>query len=302
MANSYINSKKVVTLETNTGYDYFLLLKPRVMSLAIFTALVGQLLGYQESEHHPLLSIISLFSIALGAGAAGCINMWYEQDVDAIMLRTQKRPLPQGKIESGDALSLGITLSIISVVLLSLSSNYMAGFLLTFTILFYVIVYTIWLKRKTVYNIVIGGAAGALPPLIGWVSVTNEINIYPIILFFIIFIWTPPHFWSLSLYVSEDYKKARIPMLPVIVGKEKTINSIIKYSYYLFFTSLTPYFFDVAGRLYLFFAVILGVPFIFFSYSLKNYQVKKAKNLFKYSIFYLFILYLVMLFDKFVYF
>ena len=300
MANSYINSNKT-EVELNSAYDYFLLLKPRVMSLAIFTALVGQLLGYHNVKQHPLLFIISLFSIALGAGAAGCINMWYERDIDAVMLRTKNRPIPTGKVEPDDALCLGIILSIISVVLLSLASNYLAGFLLSLSILFYIFVYTIWLKRKTVYNIVIGGAAGALPPLIGWVSITNEISIYPIILFLIIFIWTPPHFWALSLYVNGDYKKANIPMLPVVVGREKTIRSIIKYSYYLYFISLTPYIFNVAGKIYLLFAILLSSIFTFLCYSLKEYDLRKAKNLFKYSIFYLFILYLIMIFDKLLY-
>ncbi len=297
MANSYINSDKVET-EVHNAYDYFLLLKPRVMSLAIFTALVGQVLAYENQHQHPILFVISLFSIAIGAGAAGCINMWYEKDIDSIMLRTKNRPIPRGIIKPDDALSMGITLSIISVVLLSLSSNYLSGFLLAFSILFYIFIYTIWLKRKTVYNIVIGGAAGALPPLIGWVSVSNQISTYPIILFLIIFIWTPPHFWALSLYTNEDYKKANVPMLPVIFGKEKTIKSIIKYAYYLFFISLCPYLFDLAGKTYLVFSILLGAIFIYLSHALKQYRINKAKNLFKFSIFYLFILYLVLMLEK----
>ena len=300
MANSYISINKAKT-ELNTGYDYFLLLKPRVMSLAIFTALVGQILAYHSQKQHIVLFMISLFSIALGAGAAGCINMWYEKDIDSLMQRTKNRPLPRGIIKSDDALCMGIVLSIISVVLLSLSANYLAGFLLASSILFYVFVYTVWLKRKTVYNIVIGGAAGALPPLIGWVSVSNEISLFPILLFSIIFIWTPPHFWALSLYTNEDYKKANIPMLPVVLGKEKTITSIIKYSYFLFFVSLTPYIFNLAGKIYLFSATLLSIIFIYLSHSLKRYDVKKAKNLFKFSIFYLFILYLAAIVDSFIY-
>ena len=300
MANSYININKAKT-ELNTGYDYFLLLKPRVMSLAIFTALVGQILAYQSQKQHIVLFIISLFSIALGAGAAGCINMWYEKDIDSLMQRTKNRPLPRGIIKSDDALCMGIVLSIMSVVLLSLSANYLAGFLLASSILFYVFVYTVWLKRKTVYNIVIGGAAGALPPLIGWVSVSNEISLFPILLFSIIFIWTPPHFWALSLYTNEDYKKANIPMLPVVLGKDKTIISIIKYSYFLFFVSLTPYIFNLSGKIYLFSATLLSIIFIYLSHSLKRYDVKKAKNLFKFSIFYLFILYLTTIVDSLIY-
>ena len=229
--------------EFGSAYNYFMLLKPRVMSLAVFTALVGQILASQQNFNNPMLTIISLFSIALGAGAAGCINMWYERDVDALMQRTKNRPIPKGLVKPSEALSLGIILSILSTLLLILSSNLYAGFLLAFSILFYVFVYTIWLKRKTYQNIVIGGAAGALPPLIGWVSVSGSFNFFPIILF----LWTPPHFWALSLYVNKDYKKANIPMLPVIHGKKQTIRSIIKYSFGLYLISLLPYFFKFSG-------------------------------------------------------
>ena len=184
-------------------------------------------------------------------------------------------------------------------MLLILASNIYAGFLLACSILFYIIVYTIWLKRKTYQNIVIGGAAGALPPLIGWVSVSDSFNFFPIILFLIIFIWTPPHFWALSLYVNKDYKKANIPMLPVIHGKKQTIRSIIKYSFGLYLISLLPYFFKFSGLVYFFSAVILGALFIYFSLNLNEKSDKKAKNLFKYSIVYLFLLYLILVVDSF---
>ena len=243
--------------EFGSAYNYFKLLKPRVMSLAIFTALVGQILASQETNNNPLLTFISLFSIALGAGAAGCINMWYERDIDSLMQRTKNRPIPKGLIKPAEALSLGIVLSILSTMLLILSSNIYAGLLLLSSILFYIFVYTIWLKRKTYQNIVIGGAAGALPPLIGWVSVSESFNFFPIILFLIIFIWTPPHFWALSLYMNSDYRRVKIPMLPVIYGKKQTIRSIIKYSFALYLISLAPYFFSFSGLLYLFSAVIL---------------------------------------------
>ena len=285
--------------EFESAHNYFMLLKPRVMSLAIFTALVGQVLASHQSFNNPMLTFISLFSIALGAGAAGCINMWYERDIDAVMQRTKNRPIPKGMVKSSEALSLGIVLSIISTMLLILASNIYAGFLLACSILFYIIVYTVWLKRKTYQNIVIGGAAGALPPLIGWVSVSDSFNFFPIILFLIIFIWTPPHFWALSLYVNKDYKKANIPMLPVIHGKKQTIRSIIKYSFGLYLISLLPYFFKFSGLVYFFSAVILGALFIYFSLNLNEKSDKKAKNLFKYSIVYLFLLYLILVVDSF---
>jgi protoheme IX farnesyltransferase len=285
--------------EIGSAYDYFALLKPRVMSLAIFTALVGQILASKQTINHPLLTFFSLFSIALGAGAAGCINMWYERDIDALMKRTKNRPLPKGLIKPSEALSLGIVLAILSTMLLILSSNIYAGLLLAASILFYIFIYTIWLKRKTYQNIVIGGAAGALPPLIGWVSVSSEFNFYPIILFLIIFVWTPPHFWALSLYMKEDYKKVKIPMLPVIYGKQQTIRSIIRYSFVLYLVTLIPYFLNFTGLLYFVTAIFLGAVFIYFALNLKEESEKSAKILFKYSILYLFLLYLTLVVDSF---
>ncbi len=295
--SSFTFNKKVES-ENGSIYNYFVLLKPRVMSLAIFTALVGQVLALKYYSNHPLLTFFSLFSIALGAGAAGCINMWYDRDIDAIMKRTKNRPIPMGLVEPAEALSLGIILSILSILLLTLSSNIMAGFLLAVSILFYVFIYTIWLKRKTYQNIVIGGAAGALPPIIGWVSITDEISLFPIILFSIIFIWTPPHFWALSLYTNKDYKKANIPMLPVLHGKKNTIKSIIKYSFVLYFISLLPYFFDYSGILYLITAIVLGNLFLYFAFTIKENKDSGAKNLFRYSILYLFLLYLTLVIDN----
>ena len=297
MLNNIINKK--AEPEIGSVYSYFILLKPRVMSLAIFTALVGQVLALQNNANHPLLTLFSLFSIAMGAGGAGCINMWYDRDIDAIMDRTKGRPIPQGLIKPAEALSLGIILSILATLLLTLSANITTGVLLALSILFYVFIYTMWLKRKTYHNIVIGGAAGALPPLIGWVSISNYISFYPIILFLIIFIWTPPHFWALSLYTNEDYKKAKIPMLPVLLGKKQTIKSIIKYSFFLYLVSFLPYFFNYSGIIYFITAIITGSFFIYLAFKLKENSIKSAKNLFRYSILYLFILYLVLVIDSF---
>ena len=296
---SHYTLNKRADSEIGSAYSYFLLLKPRVMSLAIFTALVGQILALQQNFNNPMLTFISLFSIALGAGGAGCINMWYERDIDALMQRTKNRPIPRGLVKSSEALSLGIILSILSTMLLILASNLYAGFLLASSILFYIFIYTIWLKRRTYQNIVIGGAAGALPPLIGWVSVSHSFNFFPVILFLIIFIWTPPHFWALSLYVNKDYKKVNIPMLPVIHGKKQTIRSIIKYSFGLYLVSLLPYFFKFSGLVYFFSSIILGALFVYLAINLNEKSDKSAKNLFRYSIVYLFLLYFILVVDSF---
>ena len=225
--------------------------------------------------------------------------MWYESDLDALMTRTCLRPIPTGKVNKNQALIFGIALSIFSVVALDYFANTVSAALLLFTILFYVLIYTVWLKRKTPQNIVIGGAAGALPPVIGWTIATNSLSLEPLTFFLIIFFWTPSHFWALSLYKSDDYKKANIPMLPVIHGKKQTIRSIIKYSFGLYLISLLPYFFKFSGLVYFFSAVILGALFIYFSLNLNEKSDKKAKNLFKYSIVYLFLLYLILVVDSF---
>ena len=279
---------------------YFTLLKPRVMSLAIFTALCGQVLALHVSPIHPILFLISLLSIAIGAGAAGCINMWYDRDIDKKMERTKDRPIPAGQVKPEEALGLGIILSIISVVLLGLASNLLASFLLASSILFYVFIYTIWLKRRTYYNIVIGGAAGALPPLIGWVSVTGGFNSFPVILFLLIFIWTPPHFWALSLFSKNDYEKVGLPMLPNVLGKKITIKSIIKYSYLLYLISLLPFLLNYSGKLYLLAAILLNTIFLFRAYSIKSKEnINSAKKLFKFSILYLFLIFIALIADNF---
>ncbi len=280
---------------------YFSLLKPRVMSLAIFTALCGQILALRSSSTtHPILFLIALLSIAMGAGAAGCINMWYDRDIDRKMERTKNRPIPAGAVKSEEALGLGVILSIISIVLLGLASNFLASFLLASSILFYVFVYTVWLKRRTYYNIVIGGAAGALPPLIGWASITGGINFFPVILFLLIFIWTPPHFWALSLFSKNDYEKAGLPMLPNVLGKKITIKSIIKYSYFLYLISLLPFLLNYSGKLYLTVSISLNTIFLYKAYAIKSKDsVVSAKKLFKFSILYLFLIFIVLVVDNF---
>tara|TARA_Y100000590_G_scaffold452350_1_gene595364 strand:+ start:140 stop:976 length:837 start_codon:yes stop_codon:yes gene_type:complete len=276
-------------------------MKPRVMSLVIFTCAVGLLIAPVKINF--VDAIFSLLAVALGSGAAGALNMWYESDLDSLMTRTCLRPIPTGKLTRNQALMFGIFSSIISVATLYIFSNLIAASFLTITILFYVFVYTIWLKRKTPQNIVIGGAAGALPPVIGWAIATNGISLEPIILFLIIFIWTPSHFWALSLYKMTDYKKARIPMLPITSGVKTTKLNIFIYSLILFPTVLSLYFFNFSGLFYLIFATIMSGYYVLISYKLlkeKNstYEKKIAAKLFGYSILYLFMIFVFVLIDK----
>jgi len=280
---------------------FFNLMKPRVMSLVIFTCAVGLLIAPVKVNF--LDAIFSFLAVALGSGAAGALNMWYESDLDSLMTRTCLRPIPTGKLTRNQALAFGILSSLISVIVLYIFSNLIAATLLAATILFYVFVYTIWLKRKTSQNIVIGGASGALPPVIGWAIATNEISFEPIILFLIIFIWTPSHFWALSLYKADDYKKAKIPMLPITSGIKATKFNIFIYSLILLPIVLSPYFLNFSGFVYLMFATTLSVYYIFISYKLlieKNSVIEKklASRLFGYSIFYLFMIFTFILIDK----
>ena len=276
-------------------------MKPRVMSLVIFTCAVGLIIAPIKIDF--LSAIISLIAVALGSGAAGALNMWYESDLDSLMTRTCLRPIPTGKLTKNQALIFGVLASIISVVALYIFSNLIASITLAITILFYVFVYTIWLKRKTAQNIVIGGAAGALPPVIGWAIAANEITLEPIILFLIIFIWTPSHFWALSLYKTEDYRKARIPMLPITSGIKTTKFNIFIYSLILLPTALLPYFFNFSGLFYFIATAIMSMYYIFISYKLLNEknaisEKKLATKLFGYSIFYLFMIFVFILIDK----
>jgi protoheme IX farnesyltransferase len=280
---------------------FFNLMKPRVMSLVIFTCAVGLLIAPVKVNF--LDAVFSLLAVALGSGAAGALNMWYESDLDSLMTRTCLRPIPTGKLTRNQALTFGILSSLISVIALYVFSNLIAATLLATTILFYVFVYTIWLKRKTPQNIVIGGASGALPPVIGWAIATNGVTLEPIILFLIIFIWTPSHFWALSLYKSEDYRKARIPMLPIISGVRTTKLNIFIYAMILFPIAISPFFLDYFGLIYLIFAVALSGYYVFISFKLlkeKNSIIEKklAAKLFGYSIIYLFMIFTSILIDK----
>jgi len=282
---------------------FFNLMKPRVMSLVIFTCAVGLLIAPIKINF--LDAIFSLVAVALGSGAAGALNMWYESDLDSIMTRTCLRPIPAGKLTRNQALTFGVISSFFSVVSLYIFSNLVAATILFITILFYVFVYTIWLKRKTSQNIVIGGAAGALPPVIGWAIATNEISLEPIILFLIIFIWTPSHFWALSLYKSEDYRKAKIPMLPITSGVKTTKLNILIYAIILFPFAVSPFILNYSGEFYLILSVALSGYYVFIAYKLfkeKNSTKEKklATKLFGYSILYLFMIFTSILIDKFI--
>ena len=282
-------------------YDYFELMKPRVMSLVIFTTISGMYLA--PSQIHPVLSFFSILAIALGAGSAGAINQWIDKDIDKLMERTKKRPIPSGRVDSAEALTFSLVVSLISIIILGLSSNWFAAGLLFFTIFFYSVIYSIILKRKTPQNIVIGGAAGALPPVIGWTIATGSISIEPIILFLIIFIWTPSHFWALSLYKSQDYRKAKIPMLPVIAGTKTTKLNILVYSLAMLPIIIAPYYFEFSSLFYLAPVLLMTLYYNYLCFELFKSKVAKTSNkvarkVFIYSIFYLFFIYLILLIDN----
>ncbi len=283
-------------MRTGGVRDYISLLKPRVMSLVVFTGAAGLLVapGYL----HPVLAAVAVLCIAVGSGAAGAINMWYDRDIDQVMTRTRGRALPMGRVEPEEALTFGIVLSVGSVLLMGVAVNYMAAALLAAAILFYVFVYTMWLKRRTPQNIVIGGAAGAFPPAIGWAAVTGDVTFEPIILFALIFLWTPPHFWALALYRSGDYEKAGVPMLPVVAGARETKKQILFYSIILFPMALAPWFMGFAGTLYAGVAAVMGALFLIAAVSVWFDETdKSAKRLFGYSIFYLFALFAALIVD-----
>ncbi|MBX9620920.1 MAG: heme o synthase [Alphaproteobacteria bacterium] len=281
----------------SSAEDYWNLLKPRVMSLVVFTGVVGLLLA--PGTIHPLIGFAAILCIAVGSGAAGAVNMWYERDIDALMDRTKGRPLPQGRLQPGEALGFGVTLALGSVLGMYALVNFWATFYLALAILFYVFVYTILLKRRTPQNIVIGGAAGALPPVIGWAAVMNETSLLPWILFGIIFLWTPPHFWALALYRSEDYKRANIPMLPIVEGIESTKNQILLYTGALVLLSFLPLYLGDFSWIYG--GVSLGLGLVFIGGALKvkfSSRPSDSLHLFFYSIFYLFLLFTAMLMDR----
>jgi len=277
--------------------DYFSLLKPRVMSLVVFTSLAGLLLA--PGDIHPFIAFLSILFTSMGAGAAGCLNMWYDRDIDSIMSRTKKRPIPSGSINESDALTFGVGLSVFSVMGMFVFVNNVSAIILLSSIAFYYFIYTAWLKRSTVQNIVIGGAAGAFPPMIGWAAVTNSVSIESISLFMIIFLWTPPHFWALSLYKADDYRMANIPMMPVVMGNDYTKYNIFYYTIAMTLAVVAPYLLGFAGSFYLITSSIAGIYFVYLSGLLLSEKgIKTAPKLFGYSIFYLFAIFLFMILDK----
>jgi heme o synthase len=274
--------------------DYLALMKPRVMSLVVFTALVGLMVA--PGHVHPVIGFAALLCIAVGAGAAGAHNMWYDADIDAVMKRTAGRPIPQGRIAPGEALGFGMTLAVFSVAVLGLLVSWLAAALLAFTIAFYIVIYTMWLKRSTPQNIVIGGAAGALPPMIGWAAATGSIGIEPCLLFLIIFFWTPPHSWALALYRSDDYARAHVPMLPVVAGHKEARRQILLYSLVLAPLGVTPWLLGYAGLAYGVTAMVGGVAFVALAWRVwRDSEMPSARRLFAFSLVYLFALFAVRL-------
>jgi len=279
--------------------DFVTLLKPRVMSLVVFTALCGLLAA--PGRHDPVVSLVALLCISAGAGAAGALNMWYDADIDAVMSRTAMRPIPRGRVSRPEALAFGLMLAAAAVLVLALAANVAAAALLAFTIFFYVVVYTIWLKRRTAQNIVIGGAAGAFPPVIGWVATTGSIGIQPLILFLIIFLWTPPHFWALSLNRTHDYARAGVPMLPVVAGRVETKRQICLYSLLLAPVSILPWALGPAGSIYATTSALSSATMIMLASKLRTSgeaDKRPARRLFIFSIVYLFALFAALLIDS----
>ncbi len=300
-------SNVVIDAKNHTGYaeagpaDYFALLKPRVMSLVIFTAFVG--MAVAPGTLNPVLAIVSLLAIAVGAGASGALNMWWDADIDAVMSRTVGRPIPAGRVPRAEAATFGGFLSVLSVALLALSSNYLAAGLLAFTIFFYVAIYSMWLKRSTPQNIVIGGAAGALPPVVGWAATTGSAPLEAWVLFAIIFLWTPPHFWALALYKRGDYERAGVPMMPVVKGERSTRVQIFAYAIILAAVGVAPFAIGMSGLLYLAVSAAFGAGFVLLSLRVLQSQEGEygsAKRLFLFSLFYLFALFAALLIDKWV--
>lgn len=282
-----------------TASDWLALLKPRVMYLVVYTGAAGLLVA--PGGINPVLGFSAVLCIAMGAGAAGAINMWYDRDIDAVMRRTANRPIPGGRIAPDSALAYGVALSFLSVLLMWMATNLLAAVLLAASIGFYVFIYTMWLKRSTPQNIVIGGAAGAFPPVIGWAAVTGHVGLLPLVLFAIIFFWTPPHFWSLSLFASSDYEKAGVPMLPVVAGSRATRLAVMRYTLWLVPLSLLPFVLHLTGLVYGVSAMLLGLAFVWYSWRvLRDRQDESgasltrdapAKAAFKFSILYLFLIF-----------
>ncbi len=284
-----------------TAGDFFALLKPRVMSLVVFTAFVGMVAA--PVAVNPLLAVIAILAIAIGAGASGALNMWYDADIDAVMTRTANRPVPAGRVTPGEALSFGLVLSVLSVMTLGVLINWLSAALLAFTIFFYAVVYTMWLKRWTPQNIVIGGAAGAIPPVIGWAAVTGSVSLESLILFLIIFLWTPPHFWALALFKSDDYARAGIPMMPNVAGQASTRRQIFAYALILAPVGVLPWLLGYTTPAYGVVSIVLGAGFVWYAWKVlgmadDDRAMKPAKALFGYSLLYLFAIFAAYLVDS----
>jgi protoheme IX farnesyltransferase len=293
---------KTTSDQTDFG-NYISLLKPRVMSLVVFTAAVGLIVA--PGSMNVVLAFASVLFIALGAGASGSLNMWWDADIDRIMKRTQERPVPSGKVSANNAMLVGLWMSVLSVGMLGLASNWLAAALLAFTIFFYAVIYSMWLKRSTPQNIVIGGAAGAFPPMVGWVAASGSISIEAIGMFMLIFMWTPPHFWALALFMNEDYSKAGIPMLTVTHGKKSTRNHILTYTVLLTPFSIGLAFTSIGGPIYFTLSIILSLMFLLGAWKLFRRDERIAtednyndeRKLFKFSLFYLFLLFTALLIE-----
>lgn len=279
--------------------DFYALLKPRVMSLVVFSGFAGMVVAPGFATMNPLLAAVAILCLAIGAGASGAFNMWYERDIDALMHRTRGRPLPRGRVSPENAAAFAAFFTLFPVMMMGMATNWVAAGLLAFASFFYVVIYTIWLKRRTPQNIVIGGAAGAFPPMIGWAAVTGDVTLASFILFAIIFMWTPPHFWALSLFANADYKRAGIPMMTVVAGEKSTKRQMLAYTLLLLPLTLVPFFIGLAGWAYGAVALALGLFFVFTAVkTLLDDTHKSARLMFGYSIFYLFALFLALMIDK----
>lgn len=301
-----IDDRETVCLDAGllseaTARDYLALLKPRVMSLVVFTAFAGLMLA--PGHLHPVLAVVAILCITVGAGASGALNMWYDADIDRVMTRTARRPIPAGRIRPGEALGFGLTLSAFSVAILGLAVNWLSAGLLAFTIFFYAVIYTMWLKRSTPQNIVIGGAAGAFPPMIGWACVTGGVSLESIVLFLIIFLWTPAHFWALALFKMKDYEAVGVPMMPNVCGEATTKTQILVYAVLTAAVGVAPAAIGLSSPVYGVFAGLLGAVFVWLSVKVKHMPdgdkaMVPAKKLFGYSILYLFVIFAALMIDR----
>ncbi len=299
----------IASLPSSTAGDWLQLLKPRVLVLVVYTGVAGLLVA--PHPMHPVLAFAAILAITVAAGASGALNMWFDRDIDAVMARTARRPIPAGRIGPDEALAFGVVLAVASVMVMGLATNLMAAAWLALSILFYVLVYTVWLKRRTAQNIVIGGAAGAFPPIIGWVAVTGHLALLPVLMFAIVFVWTPPHFWSLALYASGDYQRAGVPMLPVVSGPRVTRANILAYTVLLAAVSVAPWLLGLTGPVYGVVALALGLRFTWHAMRVWRDQADAsgrsrrndaaARAAFRFSILYLFVLFGALVADRLVF-